>query len=145
MPNNQYYDDRGNRRRDNDKVRFELIKHIGVLAEKDKGWKREVNLVAWNGGDVKVDIRDWDPDHRRMSKGITLKEEEACRLAETLAARYGIRMPLQAQQAPARPAAEAIAYASTPAAEPADSAEPDTAFGNSGLYDEEPEEAEAVD
>ena len=53
MPNNQYYDDRGNRRRDNDKVRFELIRHIGVLAEKDKGWKREVNLVAWNGGDVK--------------------------------------------------------------------------------------------
>jgi hypothetical protein len=73
----------------NDKVRFNLMEHIGVLSQKDNGWTREVNIVAWNDGPGKVDIREWDPEHKRMTKGVTLFEEEAERLAEVLAGRYG--------------------------------------------------------
>ncbi|MEI3503270.1 MAG: PC4/YdbC family ssDNA-binding protein [Anaerovoracaceae bacterium] len=40
------------------------------------GWRKELNLVSWNGGAPKYDIRDWDPDHERMSRGITLHEKE---------------------------------------------------------------------
>ena len=74
----------------NDRVRFDLIERIGVLSRKDNGWSREVNIVSWNDGAAKVDIREWDPDHRRMTKGVTLFEEEAERLTKVLARRYGL-------------------------------------------------------
>lgn len=53
----------------NDKVTFEIIEHIGVIGRKaESGWTREVNIVAWNGGVPKVDVRDWAPDHERMTQ-----------------------------------------------------------------------------
>lgn len=88
--NNSYSSGR-NQKGNDDKVRFELMEHIGVLAEKNSGWKKEVNIVAWNGGPAKVDVREWDPDHARMSKGITLLEQEAEELAKHLCKRYGIQ------------------------------------------------------
>ena len=57
-------------------VTFEIIDHLGVLATYPTGWRKELNLVSWNGGAPKYDIRDWDPDHERMSRGITLHEKE---------------------------------------------------------------------
>ena len=74
----------------NDRVRFDLMERIGVLSKKDNGWTREVNIVAWNDGPGKVDIREWDPDHKRMTKGVTLFEEEAETLTKILARRYGL-------------------------------------------------------
>ena len=59
---------------------FEIIEEIGVLSENAKGWKKELNLISWNGGEPKYDIRDWDPNHEKMGKGITLSEEEAKQL-----------------------------------------------------------------
>lgn len=38
-------------------LKFEIIKNIGVLSESSNGWKKEVNIVSWNGGDPKYDIR----------------------------------------------------------------------------------------
>ena len=73
-------------------VRFDLMERIGVLSMKDSGWTREVNLVSWNGAPAKVDIREWNPDHSRMSRGITLFEEEAETLTKALARRYGLRL-----------------------------------------------------
>ena len=63
---------------------FEIVDHIGVLAEKTRGWKREVNLVSWSGAEPKIDIRDWSPDHSKMGKGISLSVEEAQKLRELL-------------------------------------------------------------
>ena len=77
----------------NDQVRFDLLERIGVLSKKENGWTREVNIVAWNDGPGKVDIRDWDPDHKRMTKGITLFEDEAENLTKVLARRYGLTFP----------------------------------------------------
>ncbi len=90
----------------NDRVRFDLMERIGVLSRKDNGWTREVNIVAWNDGPGKVDIREWDPDHKRMTKGVTLFEDEAERLTEVLAKRYGLIYPAGAS---AEEAAEAAA------------------------------------
>ncbi|MBR2673908.1 MAG: hypothetical protein IKE52_00415 [Mogibacterium sp.] len=75
-----------------DEVTFELVEHIGVLEERKDGWTKEVNIVSWNGGQGKIDIRDWDPSHERMSRGITLFEDTAERLAEALSNRYS-QMP----------------------------------------------------
>lgn len=63
---------------------YEIKEHICVLAEQQNGWKREVNIVSWNDGPGKIDIRDWDENHERMSKGITLTEREGALLGKKL-------------------------------------------------------------
>jgi hypothetical protein len=65
-------------------ITFDILKHFGVLSEERNGWKKEVNLVAWNGRNPKIDIRDWAPGHEKMGKGITLTNEEAQTLGELL-------------------------------------------------------------
>ena len=67
-------------------IKFDIIKHFGVLSEEKSGWKKELNLVSWNGRNPKLDIRDWAPGHEKMGKGVTLTEEEAVKLAGLLAA-----------------------------------------------------------
>ena len=57
-------------------VRFEILEQIGVISTHPTGWNKELNVVSWNGGQPKYDIRDWDLDHEHMSKGITLTEKE---------------------------------------------------------------------
>ena len=37
-----------------------------------KDWKKELNMISWNGAAEKYDIRDWAPEHEKMGKGITL-------------------------------------------------------------------------
>lgn len=71
----------------NGQVEFKLVEKLGILERHKSGWSREINLVAWNGGRPKFDIRDWDPDHIRMSRGITLFEDEAIKLTKILAQR----------------------------------------------------------
>jgi hypothetical protein len=57
-------------------IKFEIVEHIGVLSENNKGWKKELNLISWNEREPKYDIRDWDPDHEKMGKGVTLSKDE---------------------------------------------------------------------
>jgi hypothetical protein len=57
-------------------IKFEITKHIGVLSEGNKGWRKELNLVSWNDREPKYDIRDWAPEHAKMGKGVTLSEAE---------------------------------------------------------------------
>lgn len=69
---------------DNREITFEIVEQLGVLQEYPTGWSKEVNLVCWNGNPAKVDIRDWDQTHERMSKGITLSLDEAHKLRSFL-------------------------------------------------------------
>lgn len=64
---------------------FEIKKHIGVISEGTKGWKKELNLVKWGDNSVQLDIRSWDENHEKMSKGICLTREEAVELSKLLA------------------------------------------------------------
>jgi hypothetical protein len=65
-------------------ITFDILKHFGVLSEEKNGWKKELNLVSWNGRNPKLDIRDWAPGHEKMGKGVTLTTEEARTLRELL-------------------------------------------------------------
>lgn len=65
-------------------IKFEIVKEIGILSESTKGWTKELNLVSWNNGVPKYDLRDWNPDHEKMGKGITLTEDEVRKLKELL-------------------------------------------------------------
>ncbi|APC47834.1 hypothetical protein BME96_06450 [Virgibacillus halodenitrificans] len=57
-------------------LKFDIIETLGVLSESPKGWKKELNLISWNGRDPKYDIRDWSPDKEKMGKGVTLTKAE---------------------------------------------------------------------
>ena len=70
-------------------ITFEVVEQWGVIKVNDGGWSKEVNWVAWNGQPAKLDIRDWDPGHERMSRGITMTEKEARTLYEILHEHYG--------------------------------------------------------
>ena len=62
----------------------EIKETIGVLSESAKGWSKELNLVSWNDKEPKYDLREWDPAHEKMGKGITLNFEEIKILQELL-------------------------------------------------------------
>jgi hypothetical protein len=64
--------------------KYEIIKQIGIVSESKSGWKRELNLVSWNGAAPKYDLRDWAPEHEKMGKGITLSSDEVESLYELL-------------------------------------------------------------
>ncbi|MGN0658659.1 MAG: YdbC family protein [Emergencia sp.] len=68
-------------------IKYEIIEEIGVLSENARGWRKELNLVSWNGAAAKYDLRDWAPEHEKMGKGITLSPDEARKLEELLAGR----------------------------------------------------------
>lgn len=61
---------------DSKTISYEVKEHLGVIAEYNSGWNKELNLISWNGAAPKYDIRDWDETHTHMSKGITLFEGE---------------------------------------------------------------------
>lgn len=65
-------------------LKFEITKHLGVIGEGTKGWKKEVNLVSWNDRKPKLDIRDWDENHEKMGKGVTLNSSELEELKKLL-------------------------------------------------------------
>ena len=55
---------------------YEIVEEIAILSENNKGWRKELNLVSWNGRPPKFDLRDLAPDHEKMGKGLTLTNEE---------------------------------------------------------------------
>lgn len=63
---------------------YELVEELGVLSTSKKGWTKEINRVSYNGTKPKFDLREWAPEHEKMSKGITLSEEEAKDLCKIL-------------------------------------------------------------
>lgn len=66
-------------------IKYEIRRHLAVLSTNEKsGWTTEANIVSWNNGPEKLDLRAWSPDHAKMAKGITLTEQEARILAQTI-------------------------------------------------------------
>ena len=63
---------------------YEIKKHLATLRRSNTGWTRELNLVSWNGGEPKYDIRDWSPDKEHMTKGVILTKEEAIAVAKAI-------------------------------------------------------------
>ncbi|MGE5329391.1 MAG: YdbC family protein [Deltaproteobacteria bacterium] len=65
-------------------ISYDIVKKIGVIGESTKGWKKEFNLVSWNGREAKYDIRDWSEGNEKMGKGVTLSKDELGELKELL-------------------------------------------------------------
>lgn len=69
------------------KAKAVFYKNLGVLQEQvqrdGKIWRKEVNLLDWGTG-ARIDIRKWNSDYTKCSKGIALQQKEAVRLVEIL-------------------------------------------------------------
>lgn len=65
-------------------IKYEIVEELGVLSENARGWRKELNLVSWNGAQPKYDLRDWAPEHEKMGKGITLTLDEVKELKALL-------------------------------------------------------------
>ncbi len=65
-------------------VKYTIKEEFGEISENSKGWTKELNMVSWNDGATKFDIRDWAPSHEKMGKGVTLTEQEARELYKLL-------------------------------------------------------------
>ena len=63
---------------------YEIVEEIAILSENTQGWRKEFNLVSWNGRPPKFDLRDWSADHEKMGKGITLTNEEFENLSKAI-------------------------------------------------------------
>ncbi len=68
-------------------ISFEIVEHLGVLRSSAAGWTRELNYIAWCGRPPKYDIREWTPDHKKSTRGITLTDYEMGRICEWVSAR----------------------------------------------------------
>jgi len=64
---------------------FKIVEEFGVLSESGSGWQKELNLVSYNEREPKYDIREWDANHEKMRKGVTLTIDELAALKEILA------------------------------------------------------------
>lgn len=66
-------------------LNYEVKRRIVTLSENQKThWTKELNFISWNGATPKFDIRDWSPDHQKLSRGITLTEEEMSKIREMI-------------------------------------------------------------
>lgn len=63
-------------------VKFEIVKRLAVLETFASGWTLEFNIVKWNDNEPKYDIRCWNEDHTKMSRGTTLFGYELDKLVD---------------------------------------------------------------
>ena len=62
---------------------YEIVDEVAILSENGK-WKKQLNIVQWGDNIAKYDIRSWNEDKTKSSKGITLSIEEIRALKKAL-------------------------------------------------------------
>ena len=71
---------------------FEIKQVLGALGpRKETGYQRLVTVCSFNGGENRIDIREWSESMDRMSKGLRISEDEAEKLCKILTERYSAR------------------------------------------------------
>ena len=66
----------------NDEITMDIVKKIGAVGE-----KLQLNLISWNGGTAKYDLRNWYTDkdgNEKYAKGITMTADEIKELRNLL-------------------------------------------------------------
>ena len=62
---------------------LEVIRKIALVSGSETGFRKELNIVSWNGKEPKYDLRSWSPEGIAL-KGLTLTEDEAKELQKAL-------------------------------------------------------------
>ncbi|MDR0846901.1 MAG: hypothetical protein LBN08_05270 [Lactobacillales bacterium] len=74
----------------NVKATVVIKERLAVLGESYEGYTKELNLVQWNEGAEKYDIREWSPNHNVVHKGVLLTAEELDALRNYFLSEAGI-------------------------------------------------------
>ena len=64
-------------------IKCEILEHFIEFPE-SRGYHLELNLVKWGENEPKYDLRRWNEDRSRMTKGATLSKEELLILRDEL-------------------------------------------------------------
>ena len=62
---------------------MELIKKIALISGSETGFRKELNIVSWNGKEPKYDLRKWSHEGIPL-RGVTLTEDETKELQKVL-------------------------------------------------------------
>ena len=62
---------------------LEVIKKIALISGSETGFRKELNIVSWNGKEPKYDLMNWSPEGKAL-RGVTLTEDEAKKLQKVL-------------------------------------------------------------
>lgn len=65
-------------------IKMNIVKSLGIVAKNDKEYTKELNIISWNDGPPKFDLREWTPTEHHALKGITLSEHEMILLYKIL-------------------------------------------------------------
>lgn len=67
-------------------MNYEIKENILTLPKKKNEtdvYHTELNWISWFGKEPKLDIRGWPDDHEKMTKGISLTEDEFIKIARS--------------------------------------------------------------
>lgn len=59
---------------------FKILKTLHSFPETSGGWHKELNIISWNDRMPKYDLRQWNEDHSKIGKGVTLSKDEMMEL-----------------------------------------------------------------
>lgn len=62
---------------------YNIIRNIATISQRGS-WALELNLISWAGRPATFDLRKWNEDHSKMSKGISLTRDEVKALGKFL-------------------------------------------------------------
>jgi hypothetical protein len=62
---------------------YSILNHIATISQRGS-WALELNLISWAGRPATFDLRKWNEDHSKMSKGISLTRDEVKALGKFL-------------------------------------------------------------
>lgn len=62
--------------RKSQEMTYKIVKNLIIFPSSGE-WHKELNRVSWNGRVPVLDLRGWNEDHTKMTKGTTLTDEEA--------------------------------------------------------------------
>ena len=62
---------------------YNIIRNIATISQRGT-WALELNLISWAGRPATFDLRKWNEDHTKMSKGISLTRDEVKALGKFL-------------------------------------------------------------
>ena len=62
---------------------YKIIRNITTISQRGN-WALELNLISWDGRPATFDLRKWNEDRTKMSKGISLTRDEVKALGKFL-------------------------------------------------------------
>ena len=62
---------------------YKIVQNIATISQRGT-WSLELNLISWAGRPATFDLRKWNEDHSKMSKGISLTRDEVKALTKYL-------------------------------------------------------------